>query len=83
MRCCVYVGSTSKTPEERLAEHLNPPPRYKATVVTHCGGTLRPDLAKGFTFRTQDEAEGAEASLASYLQHLGYTVFGAPRPKRG
>ena len=81
MRCCVYVGYTSKSPEERLQDHLNPPPRYKRTVVTECGGMIRPDLGRGLVFRTQQEAEDAEASLAAYLQDRNYTVFGAPRPR--
>jgi len=39
MRCCVYVGMTSKSAEERLAEHLEGRAGYKATDVTS------PDLA--------------------------------------
>jgi len=56
--------------------HLNPPSRLRATVVTQCGGRLRPDLYKGMVFRTRDEAEDAEASLAEYLRSLGYVVWG-------
>jgi hypothetical protein len=78
--CCVYVGSTAKTPEERLAEHLDPPPSYKRTVVTHCGGFLRPDLAPDRTFDTRDAAEAAEVALAADVAARGYTVLGPRLP---
>lgn len=76
MRCCLYVGSTSKTPDERLAQHLNPPPHIKATVVTRCGGVLRPELAPRQIFSAREAAERAEAKLAATLKERGYTVFG-------
>jgi hypothetical protein len=82
MRCCIYVGYTSKTPKERLEQHLNPPANFKRTVVTQCGGTLRPDLAPRKTFSSQEQALSVEASLAAYLIDRGYTVFGGLRPKR-
>lgn len=80
-RCCVYVGSTAKSHEERLAEHLDPPPTHKKTVVTHCGGSLRPDLATRHRYWTRPEAEAAEVALARSLADRGYTVFG-PRLAR-
>lgn len=80
-RCCVYVGSTAKSHEERLAEDLDPPPTYRKTVVTHCGGFLRPDLSHGLQFETRPEAEAAERALAEDLTERGNTVFG-PRPPR-
>jgi hypothetical protein len=76
MRCCVYVGSTSKTAEERLAQHLDPPPHIKRTVVTDCGGTLRHDLAPARLFTTRAEAENAETGVAARLRERGYVVFG-------
>ena len=79
-RCCVYVGSTSKTPEARLLQHLDPPSHIKPTVVTECGGSLRPDLAPGLVFQTRPQAERAEVALAAELKRLGYTVWG-PRHK--
>ena len=78
MKCCIYVGYTSKTLKVRLREHLDPPARYKPTVVTECGGQLRGDLAPDQTFRSKEEALSVEASLAAYLIDQGYTVFGAP-----
>lgn len=76
MRCCVYVGSTGRSPEERLAQHLSPPKHIKKTVVTDCGGVLRPDLAPPRAFPTREAAEGAERDLARRLRDRGYTVFG-------
>lgn len=80
MRCCVYVGSTSKAPAERLAQHLDPPAHIKRTVVTDCGGDLRPDLAPSRSFRTRAKAEQAEQELACRLRTLGYVVFGQRVP---
>ncbi len=82
MRCCLYVGSTSKSAEERLAQHLDPPSHIKKTVVTDCGGRLRPELSDGLVFRTREQAERAEASLAAHLKKLGYTVWGGARPRK-
>ncbi len=76
MRCCVYVGYTSKTPEERLAQHLEPPTTFKKTVVTHCGGQLRPDLAPQRPYRSVESAKKVESRLADDLRERGYTVFG-------
>lgn len=76
MRCCLYVGMTGKTPEERLADHFDPKPGQRRTIVTNCGGTLRRDLYDGLVFPTREEALDAEASLAANLADLGYTVFG-------
>jgi len=79
MRCCVYVGSTSRSPAERLAQHLDPPAHIKRTVVTECGGHLRPDLAPVRSFATRAAAEKAERELAARLRTRDYVVFG-PRP---
>lgn len=81
MRCCVYVGYTSRSPQARLAQHLDPPQNFKATVVTKCGGTLRPELASGLVFRTKEEAIDAEASQTAYLKDRGYTAFGDAQPR--
>src|SRR4051812_8688961 len=79
MRCCVYVGSTGTSPDERLAQRLDPPPHIKRTVVTDCGGVLRQDLAPKRRFVKRSEAETAEAELAAELRDRGYTVFGGGR----
>jgi hypothetical protein len=76
MRCCLYVGSTGLTSEARLARHFDPPPGWRSTVVTHCGGFLREDLSAGLVFPTKAEAESAELSLYAYLKQQGYTTFG-------
>ena len=80
-RCCLYVGSTGVSIEERLKKHLDPPPGWKRTVVTTCGGQLRPDLYKGLVFRSKAQAEDAELSLAEHLRTQGYVVWG-PRLRR-
>jgi hypothetical protein len=76
MRCCVYVGSTAKTPRERFAQHLDPPPGHKRTIVTECGWKLRPDLAPVRTYVSREAAEAAERLLATKLRQQGYTAFG-------
>jgi hypothetical protein len=84
MKCCVYVGYTSKTPEERLEDHLDPPPGYKQwTDVRKCGqGEMRrflrprPDLAPKRKYRTPSKARAAERRLMRDLHDQGYTVFG-------
>lgn len=75
MRCCVYVGMTSKSAEDRLAEHLEGRAGYKSTDVTKCGGELRPDLAPRRTWRLQADVEIAEQALALSLDRKNYTVF--------
>ena len=74
-RCCLYVGSTGVSIGERLQRHLDPPAGWKRTVVTTCGGQLRPDLYDGLEFRTREEAEEKERSLAEDLKARGYVVF--------
>jgi hypothetical protein len=76
MRCCVYVGCTAKTPEQRFAQHLDPPTGHKRTIVTECGWKLRPDLAPRGRFASREAAEAAERRLADHLRGKGYTVFG-------
>jgi hypothetical protein len=48
----------------------------KRTVVTECGGKLRPDLAPRRPFADRGAAEAAERELAYELKRVGYTVFG-------
>ena len=75
-RCCLYVGYTGLSAKGRLQSHLNPKPPVKRTVITDCGGQLRPDLYRGMVFRTVEEAESAELSLAEHLRSQGYVVWG-------
>jgi hypothetical protein len=75
-RCCLYVGYTGLSVEQRLQAHLDPPPHLKRTVVTECGGQLRPDLYRGMVFKTSEAAESAELSLAEHLRAKGYVVWG-------
>ena len=71
---CVYVGMTSKTPEERLAihqsEHLHSSPK-----VREFGITLMPDLYEHLNPLTREEVEDMEKKLAEGLRSKGYAVW--------
>ena len=71
----VYVGLTSKTPEERLAEH-KAGVRHSRYVQKHERG-LRPDLYEDQPIlRTYDEGRAYEPYLASRLHAQGYPFKG-------
>ena len=53
----------------------------RRSIVTHCDGQLRRDIYRGLVFRTKEEAESAETSLAVHLESLGYAVWGGARPR--
>lgn len=79
---CLYVGMTSKTPEERFAQH-------KAGAVSKKGHTLSSRLVKkyGFYLRpslyhhlnqqpmTRQEAIALEEKLSLDLRRKGYAVW--------
>ena len=71
---CVYVGMTSKTPEERFAihqsDHLHSSPK-----VRKFGIALMPELYKDHHSLTQKEAEDMEKTLAEDLRSQGYAVW--------
>ena len=71
---CVYVGMTSKTPEERFAihqsEHLHSSPK-----VREFGITLMPDLYEHLNPLTREEVEDMEKKLAEDLRSQGYAVW--------
>jgi hypothetical protein len=72
----VYVGSTAKSPEERLARHLEGGPTSNAKVRRY-GARLRPDLTRRLgPYATRDAAERAETRLRGRLEHRGWRVFG-------
>lgn len=71
----VYVGETSKTPEERFAQHLSG--RRAARVVTRAGVRLLPKLfpPEG-PFASRNEALRFERKTRNRLDHRRYQVYG-------
>ena len=77
----VYVGQTSKTPEERLHEHLTGARSRKghnlaSRTVSKYGRQLNYDLMTQRIYLTQKQALTAERRLAERLRQQGYTVEG-------
>ena len=71
---CVYVGMTSKTPEERFAihqsEHLHSSPK-----VREFGIALMRELYEHLNPLTREEVEDMEQKLAEDLRSQGYAVW--------
>ena len=77
----VYVGQTSKTPEQRLQEHLTGARSTKgknlaSRVVKKYGVDLNPTLMTDRIYLTQKQALKAERRLAERLRDQGYVVEG-------
>ena len=77
----VYVGQTSKTPEQRLQEHLTGARSAKghnlaSRKVFKYGTQLNYDLMTQRIYLTQKQALKAERRLAERLRQQGYTVEG-------
>ena len=77
----VYVGQTSKTPEQRLQEHLTGARSGKghnlaSRKVFKYGTDLNYDLMTQRIYLTQKQALKAERRLAERLRQQGYTVEG-------
>lgn len=77
----VYVGQTSKTPEQRLEEHLtgavnSKGVRLASRVVERFGVDLNYDLMTKKIYLTQNQAKKAERRLAERLREQGYRVEG-------
>ena len=72
---CVYVGQTSKTPEERFKQHLEGD-RFYNRYVREYGRRIRPmNYEKYNHIGTREEAENIEEALARRLQARGYGVW--------
>ena len=72
----VYVGETSKSAEDRLAEHQAGGARANAEVRDH-GVDLRKDLMAGLPeFPDRLSSQTYERYLAAKLHHQGFTVAG-------
>ena len=77
---CVYVGSTSKTPEQRFREHMEGARNKKgpiySRVVHRYGIRLMPqEYEKYNSIKTREEAEKKEKELTGTLRRKGYTVW--------
>lgn len=78
---CVYVGMTSKTPEERLEQHktgyINKKGhKLSANIVEKYGKYLRPSLYNHLNpMKTQAEALAMEEKLALELRRQKYAVW--------
>ncbi len=79
---CLYVGMTSKTPEERLKQHKTGYRNLKghklsANIVQKYGRYLRPSLYNHLNMKsmTREQALAMEEKLAWDLRRQGYAVW--------
>lgn len=77
---CLYVGMTSKTPEERLKQHLTGALSKRghniaSRIVQKYGMYLRPSLYTHLNPLTRAEALAMEEELALKLRRLRYAVW--------
>jgi len=77
---CVYVGMTSKTPEERLRQHKTGALSKKghdlsSAIVYKYGRYLRPSLYRDIGPLSRAEALEVEKGLALELRRKGYAVW--------
>jgi predicted GIY-YIG superfamily endonuclease len=78
---CLYVGMTSKTPEERFDQHVHQVLSKKginvsSAIVKKYGLYLRPSLTEHLpNFKKKEDALAAEKYLALALRRQGYAVW--------
>jgi predicted GIY-YIG superfamily endonuclease len=79
---CLYVGMTSKTPQERLQQHktgyINKKGhKLSASIVQKYGTYLRPSLYDQINLKPMTRAEALlmEEKLALHLRRQGYAVW--------
>ncbi len=77
---CLYVGMTSKTPKQRMAQHIQGIKSKKgydisSAVVKKYGMYLRPSLYTDLNPMTRSAAIKMEEHLANKLKRLGYAVW--------
>jgi len=77
---CIYVGSSSKIPEERFSEHINgvrnPRGPLFSRVAHEYGIRLRPRLYEKYNpMTTREEAQAKEKELTAKYRKRGYTVW--------
>jgi hypothetical protein len=71
---CLYVGRTSKTPEQRLEIHRAGGQHSASKVEEYCVG-LRPEFYERLNPMTKDDAIREERELAECLMREGYAVW--------
>ena len=70
---CVYVGMTSKTPEERFEQHQS---GYRSSrIVKQFGIRLKPRQYQSFNPMSRDEAAEMEFEKARRLRKKGWGVW--------
>ena len=78
---CLYVGMTSKTPQQRFEQHIKGVLSKKgidisSSIVKKYGIYLRPSLYQDLqTFENREEALEAEKKLAQKLKLMRYAVW--------
>jgi len=77
---CLYVGMTSKSPKERLDQHLKGARSKKgfkisSNIVQKYGMYLRPSLYNHLNPLTREEAIRLEGELAKELRRMRYAVW--------
>jgi hypothetical protein len=77
---CLYVGQTSKTPQERFAQHRTgyrnaKGQKLSANIVERYGRYLRPSLYQHIGPLSRDEALEVERGLTLELRRKGYAVW--------
>src|SRR6186713_1560170 len=77
---CLYVGMTSKTPQERLMQHKTGYVNAKghklsSRIVQKYGIYLRPSLYNHIGLMTREEALRMEEKLALELRRRRYAVW--------
>ena len=70
---CVYVGMTSRTPQERFEDHRRG--KKSGRYVKEFGLSLMPRLYARFNPMTYGDALKMEAELARRLRKRGYAVW--------
>ncbi len=77
---CLYVGMTSKSPKQRLSQHLNGTKSKRghnlaSSVVKKYGLYLRPSLYAHLNPLSKTAAANMEKTLAEELKRKGYAVW--------
>ena len=77
---CLYVGQTSKTPQERFAQHRTgyrnaKGQKLSSSIVEKYGRYLRPSLYQHIGPLSRDEALEVEKGLTLELRRKGYAVW--------
>lgn len=80
LMCCLYVGMTSHSPQERYQKHKSGYRNRKgfkisSSFVEKYGICLRPSLYTSLNPLTRNDASQLEKDLANSLKKRGYAVW--------